>query len=333
MNSLARHQLTLRRRLVPLTVVGAALTLVPSAAAAPVRPVVKTAAASAVGYSSARLNGTVNPGGQVTTYFFQYGPSTRYGGQSLPGSLAAGTRAVSVPSSIAGLSPVTKYHYRLVAVNATGTALGGDATFTTTSIPLSLAIAALPDPVVYGASLAVVGTLTGTGAGNREVILQQNPFPFTAGFQNVGNPALTLANGVFTFPVTSLALTTQFRVVSIGAGTPVISPTVTETVALAVSMHVRTRRVHQGSYTMRFTGTVAPAEDGARVSVQRLVGNTWRLVSATSARPGTSGTSSYAITLHRRHGGFFRVNVAPVEGGHVANFSQPMLVHAGTGLL
>jgi hypothetical protein len=333
MNSLARHQLTFRRRLAPLTVIGAALTLAPAAAAAPAKPVVKTTAASAVSYASARLNGTVNPSGQLTTYFFQYGPSTKYGSQSLPGSLAAGTRAVSVPSPVGGLAPLTKYHFRLVAVNATGTALGADATFTTTSIPLSLAIAALPNPVVYGGALAVVGTLTGTGAGNREVILQQNPFPFTQGFQNVGNPALTLANGVFTFQLTSLALTTQFRVVSIGAGSPVVSPTVTEAVGVGVSMHVRTRRIRPGSYTMRFTGTIAPAEVGARVSVQRLVGSAWRLVSATSARPGTGGTSSYAITLHRRHGGFFRVFVTPVEGGHVANFSQPMLVHAGVGLL
>ena len=333
MNSLEHHHCDRRRRLVKLAVIGAALSLAPAAAAAPVRPVVKTAAATAVTYQSARLNGTVNPSGQLTTYFFQYGVSTKYGSQSLPGSLAAGTGAVSVPSPIAGLSPLTKYHFRLVAVNATGTALGADTAFTTTAIPLSLAIAALPNPVVFGAPLAVVGSLSGTGAGNREVILQANPFPFTGGFQNVGNPALTLPNGVFTFPVTALAVTTQFRVVSVGAGQPIVSPTVTEPVGLSVTMHVRTRRIHAGSYTMRFSGLVAPAEDGARVSVQRLVGNQWRLVSATSARTAGTGSSPYVITLRRRHGGFFRVFVSPVEGGHVANFSQPMLVHAGTGLL
>ncbi|MGI8801484.1 MAG: hypothetical protein ACR2KV_04825 [Solirubrobacteraceae bacterium] len=332
MNSFARHHLA-RRRLVKLAVVGASLTLAPAAVAAPARPAVKTGAPSAVTYQSATLNGTVNPSNELTTYFFQYGTTTKYGSQTMPGTLAAGTRTVSVPSPVAGLVPVTKYHFRVVAVNATGASLGADASFTTKSVPLSLAIAALPNPVTFGSPLSVVGTLTGTGAANREVVLQGNPYPFTAGFQNVGFPGLTLATGVFGFNLLSLPVTTQFRVVSIGAGAPVLSPTVTEQVGLRVTMHVRTRRIRAGSYTMRFFGLVSPAEPGARVSVQRLVGSQWRLVMATNAHSAGSGSSSYALTLHRRHGGFFRVFVTPVEGGHVANSSQPLLVHAGNGLL
>ncbi|HEU0317437.1 MAG TPA: hypothetical protein VFR49_08910 [Solirubrobacteraceae bacterium] len=328
MNPFAHRHPARRRTPIRLAVLGATLALAPTAAAA-TKPVVATGGATAVTYQSATLHGTVNPEAQPTTYFFQYGPTNRYGSQGNPVNLAAGTRAVGVQSPIGGLLPRSKYHYRVVAVSAAGTALGGDATFTTAAIPLSLAIGALPSPVVFGAPLSIVGTLSGTGAGGRTVVLQANPFPYP-GFQAFGNAQVTLPTGAFQFNLLSLPMTTQFRVVSGGGAQPVvISPTVTEEVALAVTMHVQSHRIRPGSYTMRFSGTVTPAEVGARVSIQRLIGSTWRFVSATNARPASAGSSTYSTTIRRSHGGFFRVFVAPVEGGHAANSSPPALVHAG----
>jgi hypothetical protein len=320
----------LRRTYSLIVILGATLALAPAgaAAAAPTRPVVKTGKASAITYQSAAVGGTVNPGGQPTTYFFQYGPTATYGGQSLPASLAAGSATITVHGQIAGLAAKTKYHYRLVGVNATATTLGADATFTTAAIPLTLAIVGVPNPVTFGAPVTVAGTLSGTGAANRQVILQQNPYPFTAGFQNVGNTLLTTATGSFQFNLLSLPLTTQFRVVSIGSGTPVISPTLTESVALAVSLRVTRHRIHAGYYSVRFSGTVSPAEVGARVSLQRLIGSQWRFVTATTARSSSAASSSYAVTRRLRHGGYYRVYASPVEGGHVANASRAMLVHA-----
>jgi hypothetical protein len=321
-----------RRRTYRLIVIlGATLTLASAgaAAAAPTRPVVKTGKASAVTYQSAAVGGTVNPGGQPTTYFFQYGPTATYGGQSLPASLAAGAATITVHGMVAGLAAKTKYHYRLVGVNATATTLGADATFTTTAIPLTLAIVGVPNPVTFGAPVTVAGTLSGTGAASRQVILQQNPYPFTAGFQNSAtNPLLTTAAGSFQFNLLSLPLTTQFRVVSIGAGAPVVSPTLTENVALAVALRVTRHRIHPGYYSVRFSGTVSPAEVGARVSLQRLVGSQWRYVAATTARTSSAASSSYAVTRRLRHGGYYRVHATPVEGGHVGNISRAMLVHA-----
>ncbi len=333
MNSQARHPLRRRRPLFTIGLLGATLAAVPAAgaAAAPTKPAVTTSAASGVTYQGANLRGAVNPGGQATTYFFQYGLTAKYGSTSLPANLAAGTRAVSVSSPVAGLVPVTKYHFRLVAVNAMGTATGADVAFTTAPVPLSLSIAGLPNPVTFGDPLSVVGALTGTGAANKPVVLQQNPYPYTAGFQSVGNSLNTTPAGIFQFNLLSLAQNTQFRVVGGGAGQVAVSPVLTEQVGLGVSMHVRTRRIRGGSFSLRFSGVVRPAEVGARVSVQRLVRGVWRRIAATNARASTADSSSYALTTHRRHGGFFRVFVLPVEGGHTANSSQPLLVHAGTG--
>jgi hypothetical protein len=287
---------------------------------------VKTGTAGTITYQSANLRGSINPAGAATTYFFQYGPTAGYGSQSLPATVASGTKAVSVTSPISGLVPVTKYHFRLVAVNAVGTAVGSDATFTTAKIPLSLSIAALPNPVSYGGPVSIVGNLSGTGAAGRQVILQQNPFPFP-GFVNVGNTQLTSPTGGFQFNLLSLPLTTQFRVVSVGGGQLVVSQTLTETVALGVTMHVSRTRVGRGVYNLRFSGTILPAENGARVSLQRLAGSTWRYVRATNAHASTPTSSSYTMSVRRRHGGFYRVFVSPIEGAHVANASQPLLVH------
>ena len=65
----------------------------------------------------------------------------------------------------------------------------------TAKIPLSLAITAAPNPVAVGGPVTLEGTLTGTGSANAPVQLQEETFPYTAGFTNIGNPELTLANG------------------------------------------------------------------------------------------------------------------------------------------
>jgi hypothetical protein len=296
------------------------------AAAAASKPVVATGAAGSVTYQSAILAGTVNPKGQTTVYFFQFGTTSKLGDQSAPVSLAAGGTAVRAAGPIGGLLPVTKYFYRLVAVNATGTTLGAEKTFTSLKIPLSVGITTLPNPTVYGAGLTVAGTVTGTGGGNREVVLQENPYPFTQGFQNVGNPALTTAVGGFAFPLLSLPTTTQFRVVSVGAGQVVGSSIATEYVGLGVSTRVSRHRVRAGSYTIHFSGAIAPAEVGARVGIEQLVGRTWKFIAGTGATAGTTSTSSYSVTIHVHHGGFYRVRVLPVEGGHVTGYGPAGLI-------
>lgn len=95
-------------------------------------PKVTTGSASSVTLNSATLNGTVNPNGESTTYFFEYGTDTSYGSTTSASSAGSGTSAVSVNASISGLTSDTTYHYRLVATNSDGTSYGDDRTFKTT---------------------------------------------------------------------------------------------------------------------------------------------------------------------------------------------------------
>jgi len=105
--------------------------------AAPPPPAVTTTAATALTYTAATLNGTVNANGFSTTVTFQYGLTTGYG-STVPAleSPVTGTTVTPVSAVITGLLPNTVYHYRAVGVSANGTVNGNDMNFTT-PMPLS----------------------------------------------------------------------------------------------------------------------------------------------------------------------------------------------------
>jgi hypothetical protein len=285
-------------------------------------PTASTGAAKQVGYASAVLDGSVDPKGSDTSYYFQYGPTKAYGGQTAIADAGAGTHAVPVSLSVAGLQPLTVYHYRLVAVNARGAANGADRSLLTTKVPLSLQILASPDPVLYGEPVTVQGTLSGTGNDNRAVTLQANSWPFAAGFQNIGNPELTTATGGFSFPILGLAQATQYRVVT-STTPPVLSPVAVENVAVRVLAHVGpgNRRRH----SVRFYGTVTPAEDGMQVGILRIIHGRGVLAAGATLRHHTVGTSTFSRLVHVTPG-VYRVLVRVMGGAQVSNYSEPLVI-------
>jgi len=108
--------------------VAAMLAGSPAPAAA---PTATTSGVTSVSRTSATLNGTVNPNGSATSYWFQYGRTSSYGSTTPVASAGSGTAAVSVSSTVSRLSRNTTYHVRLVAQNPSGTSYGADATFHT----------------------------------------------------------------------------------------------------------------------------------------------------------------------------------------------------------
>lgn len=115
-------------------VCGLGVGLACPAVAGAASPSVTTGGASSVKKTSATLNATVNPGGQRTVYYFQYGPTTGYGAQTATKSAGSGTRAVAVRTGISKLTPGTVYHYRVVAANSQGTTVGKDRHFKTAGV-------------------------------------------------------------------------------------------------------------------------------------------------------------------------------------------------------
>jgi len=92
--------------------------------------------------TGANFSALVNPNGQATTGYFQYGLDLKYskfGGHgpdytnsTKVQSIAADFNDHLVTASVGGLVPNALYHVRLVATNAAGTTFGPDMTFMTT---------------------------------------------------------------------------------------------------------------------------------------------------------------------------------------------------------
>lgn len=84
-----------------------------------------------VGLYTATIQGGVYPNGSETTYYFEYGITDAYGGQTPERSAGSGTENVFVSETIENLNPDTVYHFRLIAENEYGTATGPDQVFFT----------------------------------------------------------------------------------------------------------------------------------------------------------------------------------------------------------
>ena len=300
-------------------VVGIPLSV--DAAAAPAG-VVSTGGASSVTFSSAVLSGSINPGGVSTNFAFQYGPTKHYGTQTPLAAAGSETKAVKVSQAVTGLQPNTLYHYRLVAFGAT-TTVGQDRTLITPKVPLSLAIAGVPNPVVFGSPFSVVGNLSGTGGGGRQVVLKINPFPYMGGFKQLGNTEVTTASGGFSFPVVGLLENTQLVVGTVN-GPPVSSAVALETVAISVVFHARhTNR----SGFFHLYGTVAPAEVGAEVGFQLLKpGHRSVNEGGTRVKSASATGSRFSTVMRVPHHGLYRALVKIKDGAHVSNYSAPVLI-------
>lgn len=122
-----------------------------------VAPTVVSTSASTVTSKAVLLEAEINPGGEATTYHFEYGladcasnPCT-----STPSAnVGSGSSAVKITREVEGLSPQTTYHFRVVANNGSGPAAGPDRTFKTYAA--STAEANCPNQAVrYGASVSL----------------------------------------------------------------------------------------------------------------------------------------------------------------------------------
>ena len=126
-------------------------------------PVATTDAADGITTSAATLHGTVNPNNEGTTVTFQYGTTATYGSTATADqSPVTGTGNTSVSYGLTGLAPNTTYHYRVVAVNMTGTTNGSDQTFTTLPLAPSVTTGSASGLAPTGATVA--GTVNANNA-------------------------------------------------------------------------------------------------------------------------------------------------------------------------
>ncbi len=162
-------------------------------------PAATTNTAASITFSGATVNGGVNPNGQATTAWFEWGTSPTLATFSATSnqSLGSGTTSQAVSAALSGLTPGTTYYFRAAASNASGTTKGTILSFTTT-IPL------LPPAATTNAAASI--TISGATVSGG---VNPNGQATTAWFEWGTSPALA------TFSVTSNQ--------SVGSGTTSVS--------------------------------------------------------------------------------------------------------------
>jgi hypothetical protein len=95
------------------------------------KPMVETGKAGRLTLTSARVDGRVNPLGEPTQFFIEYGPDEKYGSKTPLGWAGQQSSPRLVFAELKGLKPGTSYHYRVGATNSAGTSHGADAVLRT----------------------------------------------------------------------------------------------------------------------------------------------------------------------------------------------------------
>lgn len=100
----------------------------------PTPPLSVTQSAAGMEASKATLQGRVNPEGMEAAAWFEWGPTSDYGNVTPSQSLGNGTNELPITEAVIDLIPSATYHYRVVAENSAGKAVGSDIAFTTSGI-------------------------------------------------------------------------------------------------------------------------------------------------------------------------------------------------------
>ena len=108
-------------------------TLLAAPAADAAAPALGEVSARSIEGTAAVLEGSVNPEGLESTYFFEFSAQGGFGAATKTpvATLVGGSVAVPVREPVSGLNPNLLYHYRLVAANTDGTSVGGTSNFLT----------------------------------------------------------------------------------------------------------------------------------------------------------------------------------------------------------
>jgi hypothetical protein len=316
---------SIRRRGVPAMAALIGALALPAAAQA-AAPTVTTGGVTDITPTTATLHGTIDPNGTATSYVFQLGTTRLYGTTTATTSAGGGNKAIKVAVAVGSLAPATTYHYRLVGLRGSKVYPGSDRTFKTKRQPLGVSLTATPNPIRAGGSTTLSGVLSGTGHAGRQVVLQANPWPYTAGWLNQGNPQVTRSDGSFAFPILSVPYTWQFRVVMV-ARPDVTSPIVVLGTTVKVTRHARVfRGVRRGR--IHFWGRLKPDRDGALVLVQKLRRGNWITIAKTHARHGRSGKfSRYSKRVKQKHGGRYRIAMLDSTGLYAPSVSRSIRLH------
>ncbi|MGD0741861.1 MAG: hypothetical protein ABSA31_00995 [Acidimicrobiales bacterium] len=198
MNSRSHYLVIVRRLALVIALVGGVLAFVRVSPVGAVEgPTVTIEAVSHVTATTAMLNGTVNPNGVATTYYFVYEPVSGLPSVTTPPtSVGSGTSAVTVSAEAYGLMLNAEYWVWICATNADNvTSRSGNVAFTA-SEPTSTSSTTAPDVTTNAATTITSttaklnGTVNANGASTTYTYrygLSEDDMPLSTGFTSVGS--------------------------------------------------------------------------------------------------------------------------------------------------
>jgi trimeric autotransporter adhesin len=274
-------------------------------------PVVLTGSAQGASTSGVTLTGSVNPQGNATTWWFEYGLTGSYGSKTSAKSAGSGSTATGVSAAITKLTAGTTYHYRLVAQSTAGTTHGSDVTFNTIA---AISLQSSTTQVVYGAPATLSGTVATRQSGVTVSVLQE-AYGQTS-FSTLGS-VVTGPGGTWSYQVRPKMQTSYQAKAPEGT-----SAAATVGVRPAVSLRVITG----GRFTTKVKAATAFA--GKVVQLQRLLpGNRWE----TLAKAKLSAKSSAIFSASKLPRGTSLVRVAmsvnQAGAGYLGGFSRTLSYH------
>ena len=240
-------------------------------------PAAVTGAAQGVGPDTAQLTGSIDTHGRSTTWWFDYGTTTRYGRSTTHRSAGSRAGAQTVTTPLTALAATATYHYRLVARSDGGTTYGADQSFTTTGVSLTTAAR----QVVFGGRIRLTGSVPTRTAGEQVIVFSK---PYGVGsFRSVAT-VLTAADGTWTYlarPQIATAYQASWRS---GLST-----------AVSVGVHPRVAltRYKNGHFFVRVSGTHGFPH--RVIQLQRQVGTRW--VTIRRVRLGLRSRVEFRATL------------------------------------
>jgi hypothetical protein len=164
-------------------------------------------------------------------------------------------------------------------------------------------IKAAPTIVVFGATTTISGK-AGAAKQGATIALQRDPTPLGDGWQDFRTATVGKGGG-YSFTVPPF-IATSYRVVA--EGTPSAGALVKVRPSVGLSL------ARSGSLT-RFSGSVKPARDGARVSIQRKsASGAWKTVRTATLKDAGSTRSTYSARLTVRSTGTYRTKLAAATG-------------------
>jgi hypothetical protein len=184
----------------------------------------------------------------------------------------------------------------------------------------SVTLDAKPSTIIFSGVTTLSGRLRGSTVRNVAVSLWQDTTrPYGDSYKPTAMTVRTSNNGNYSFAAKPLS-NTQYRVVA-STSPPVGSPARLVLVRMLVGIRVSDSTPRRGSL-VRFSGSVLPAHDGRRVTIQRRSSSgRFITVARTRARDAGTARSTYSRRVRLYRDGVYRVKVTG-DGDHINGLSR-----------